>query len=115
MAQENEIQGLAVKASMKDSNLKQEIKNISSQLKEVKSEFNVTQSSAKNFGSSLDGLKAKSANMVKQINLQSQMVDKLKESLNRSVTSLEKNKAKQAELATALQSAKSALCRIIIF
>ncbi len=108
MAQENEIQGLAVKASMKDSNLKQEIKNISSQLKEVKSEFNVAQSGAKNFGSSLDGLNAKSANMVKQINLQSQMVDKLKESLNRSVTSLEKNKAKQAELATALQSAKSA-------
>ena len=101
-----DIEGLAVRATMEDSNLKKGIKDLASQLKSVKSEFTLAQAGVKGFSTSLEGMKAKSENLAKQINVQSQMVDKFKESLSRSETALTNSKNKQEELKTAMEATK---------
>ena len=101
-----DIEGLAVRATMEDSDLKKGMKDLASQLKSIKSEFTLAQAGVKGFSTSLEGMKAKSENLAKQINVQSQMVDKFKEALSRSETALTNSKNKQEELRVAMEATK---------
>lgn len=101
-----DIEGLAVRATMEDSDLKKGMKDLASQLKSIKSEFTLAQAGVKGFSTSLEGMKAKSENLAKQINVQSQMVDKFKEALSRSETALTNSKNKQEELKAAMEATK---------
>lgn len=101
-----DIEGLAVRATMEDTDLKKGMKDLASQLKSIKSEFTLAQAGVKGFSTSLEGMKAKSENLAKQINVQSQMVDKFKEALSRSETALTNSKNKQEELRVAMEATK---------
>ena len=101
-----DIEGLAVRATMEDTDLKKGMKDLASQLKTIKSEFTLASAGVKGFSTSLEGMKAKSENLAKQINVQSQMVDKFKEALSRSETALTNSKNKQEELKAAMEATK---------
>lgn len=103
----NEIEGLAVKGTMEGSSLKQGLQNLNAQMKEVKSEFTLAQAGVKDFGTSLDGMKAKSENLNKQINIQGQVVGNLKEAFARAETTLSSNIEKQNQLKIAMEQTKT--------
>ena len=107
MSDQAEIQGLSVRADMEDASLKKGMKGLSAQLKEVKSEFTLAQAGVKGFSDSLEGMKAKSDNLGKQMNIQSQIVGNLKEALRRAETAYTSTANKQNELREAMAGNKS--------
>ncbi|QEH68697.1 phage tail tape measure protein [Cellulosilyticum sp. WCF-2] len=102
-----DIEGLAVRATMEDSSLKNGMKDLSAQLKAVKSEFTLAQAGVKGFSDSLEGMRAKSENLGKQINIQSQIVENLKKAYERSQTAVTNNVNKQNELKEAMVNNRS--------
>ena len=102
-----EIEGLSVRADMEGSSLKQGLQALNAQLKSVKSEFTLAQAGVSGFSESLEGMRAKSENLGKQINIQSQIVENLRQAYERSQTAVNTTITKQAELRDAMASNRS--------
>lgn len=106
MAQD--IGNLVVKVAMDNSNFQQGVQNLNRSMRKVQSEFKVATAGSKEYGTGLEGLKAKSTMLSKTVDLQSQKVKMNRDKFEESKKTLDDNVKKQTELKTKVEAAKTA-------
>lgn len=106
------VSALRVNLTLNTSEFSQRMKDINSKLKAVKSEFSAANDGTKKWKDSLDGLRAKSENLNRQLELQRQKVAALKEQYDR-VVAAQGADSRAAEIAlTRYNNARGAMNRM---
>lgn len=103
-----DIGELAVKIAMEDSSFQQGMQNLKRSMNVIDSSFKESVSGLKNWGGSLDGLKANFQALSDKINVQKQIVEQYQEQLNKSKANLENNSQAMMELKSKVELAKVA-------
>jgi phage-related protein len=103
-----DVQGMAIRISMEDSSFTQGMQSLKAQLGTIDSGFKSSIAGVKDWGTSLDGLKANATALGEKINIQKQIVEQYQAQLDKSKTSLEKNSQAMMDLKGKVESAKTA-------
>lgn len=104
----DEVEGLRVKLAYEDAGTSKQIKALQNNIKTAASEFKLAGAGVKNFGSTLDGLKAKQTYLNTAISNQSSILGKYKSAIEETKTKLSEQTRKQEELIQKVKEAKSA-------
>jgi len=102
------IKSLAVKIALDDGSFSQGMKNLKTQMNVVDSQFKSSVAGVKNWGSSLDGLKANATALGDKMNVQNQIIAKYAEQLSKSKEALEQNSQKLIDNKVKVESARKA-------
>lgn len=100
------LRDLVVTLSLNSDNFTRNIKSISSIIREAQSEFDLAAAGTDNFEKSLDGMKAKSASLNKQIELQNKLVQQNHRAYQKSQSVLAKSVRGNDNLKVSLDEAK---------
>lgn len=100
------LRDLVVTLSLNSDNFTRNIKSISSIIREAQSEFDLAAAGTDNFEKSLDGMKAKSASLNKQIELQNKLVQQNHRAYQKSQSVLAKSIRGNDNLKVSLDEAK---------
>ena len=84
----DEVEGLRVKLAYEDAGTSKQIKALQNNIKTAASEFKLAGAGVKNFGSTLDGLKAKQTYLNTAISNQSSILGKYKSAIEETKTKL---------------------------
>ena len=103
-----EIKGMAVELAMNDSNFNAGMKNLKQQLGVIDSGFKASVAGVKNWGSTLDGMKANADALGQKMTIQKQIIQAYTEQMEKSKTALDKNVDTMTRLKAELGTAKSA-------
>ena len=98
----------SVRLAVNAGNYHTEMKSAAAQMKELASEYSLTSTKAKLFGSAVDTLKAKAESLTSKVTLQKNIVQMNRAEQERLTEQLGKQKTKQEELKTKVEAAKKA-------
>ena len=98
----------SVRLAVNAGNYHTEMKSAAAQMKELASEYSLTSTKAKLFGSAVDTLKAKAESLTGKVTLQKNIVQMNRAEQERLTEQLGKQKTKQEELKTKVEAAKKA-------
>ncbi|MHC1749475.1 MAG: hypothetical protein AB9856_14480 [Cellulosilyticaceae bacterium] len=105
---DEEIKGMVVKLAMEDGSFQDGINNLNRQMRLADSEFKSAVGNTKNFGDSVDGLKSNLERLNRVSEIQTQLIEKYEEKLDKSKKTLESTVQAQLKLTEELNGAKSA-------
>jgi len=103
-----DIGALAVKIAMDDSTFQQGMQNLKRSMSVIESGFKDSISGIKNWGSSLDGLKANAQALGDKIEVQRQILQKYSDQLQKSKDNLQGNAEKMIDLKAKVDYGKTA-------
>ena len=98
----------SVRLAVNAGNYHTEMKSAAAQMKELASEYSLTSTKAKLFGSAVDTLKAKAESLTSKVTLQKNIVQMNRAEQERLTEQLGKQKTKQEELKAKVEAAKKA-------
>ncbi len=104
---DEEVKTLAVKLALEDGTFQQGMRNLKGQLSVADSEFKATGGSVKNFGSTLDGVKANATALSEKINIQKEIVSQYRAKLLEAQETLQKHSETMMENKAAMEQAQS--------
>lgn len=103
-----EIKSMAVKVALEDGSFKQGITNLKQSMNVINSEFKASVSGVKDWGKSLDALKANATALGEKINVQKDIVKAYEQQLQKSKDTLSSNSEKMLKLKSTVEEAKTA-------
>lgn len=103
-----DLAGMAVKIAMDSTSFQQGMQTLKRQLSIIDSGFKASIAGVKDWGDSIDGLKANATALSDKISIQQQIVQQYQEQLDKSKASLQANAEKMIDLKTQVEAAKAA-------
>lgn len=97
---------LYVSLGLQDTGFQAGIRRANSELRNLKSGFQLAGAGNDKFGKSLEGIRAKADYLNRSIDVQSRKVDQYRDRLTRSTETLDRNKTKHQELGTRLEETR---------
>ncbi|MFL0197007.1 phage tail tape measure protein [Clostridium sp. WILCCON 0269] len=108
MAENEDVGSLAVKIAMEDSSFQQGLQNLKKNMAVIDSSFKESVAGLKDWGKNLDSLQGNASALGEKIEVQSQIVQKYQEQLEKSKSALENNSKAMMDLKSKVDEAKAA-------